>query len=876
MGHMIVQDLSDPNQWAESLPFKSHMGLALAPGRSSEDLQLNLGNQHTGDLQLSGETGEEMSSLVEEDSTESFVEISDCEEAAQPPQQSEHQEEQSQVKRNQEQESHENHQTPNDKETLETTEEGACRTDKQSEISNQKEHPKYQETQTEREPEETLILCEDHEHPEKPACEGHQEEETDEHEEPQEAPNEIEPDKIQESQEQIQREDHETHEEPACKGHKEEEPQEALTGGEPAKLQENQEQTQREDHETHEEPTCKGHEEEEPQEALTGGEPAKLQEGEEPRDAKHKKENTQEATYGEEHAQPLENGEVSQEATNEREETQSEQETDEGINVKYAESKDSKYESPAQCNVIPPEGNQEQDDQPPTTVSDRPPEQSLWTVDGDGSVTLRMEESGPAATSPKTVPQLFSQAVTQYGQKMALYARGADGWEGVTYLQYERWSRAVARGLLKLGLERFRAVLILGFNSPKWFMTEIGAILAGGLAVGIDPLSTGSYCLKVALDSQAQIIVVQDPCQLQKILQVQEKLPKLKAIVQWTGHRKESLPGTYTWEQLINLGSEVEESYLNEVIESQRPNQCCAVMYPNAGTSELRGVMLSHDNVTWTSRAVGEMLGLGSEEVVVSYLPLSHMAVQLFDIWLPLCCGGTTYFAESAACKGSLISTLRDVRPTRFLGFPEFWKKVKNGWMMMEKVATPLQRKVMGWAREKGLLSYKRPSVTPWGYSLADHLVFRTARLALGLDRCTHCYAGISPISQNTAEYFGSLGIEVLELNVMNETSGLYGLALPVSARRGSSGLEITGSRSHWSHVQNRRTLYLWGRHVFMGYLCMVQATREVLDEDGWLMTDVLGRGDESSSLHVGERGSHTGQMMKTRVANDCALYMEI
>ncbi|MEE6522737.1 hypothetical protein FKM82_021352, partial [Ascaphus truei] len=107
------------------------------------------------------------------------------------------------------------------------------------------------------------------------------------------------------------------------------------------------------------------------------------------------------------------------------------------------------------------------------------PAERLWTVQRDGVVRLRLEGAGPASAPPLTVPQLLTGAVRRFGQNVALCGRRAGPWHRITYLQYEQQSRAVARGLLKLGLERFHGVVILGGNSPEWFLAELGSILAG-------------------------------------------------------------------------------------------------------------------------------------------------------------------------------------------------------------------------------------------------------------------------------------------------------------------------------------------------------------------------------------------------------------
>ncbi|XP_041436664.1 uncharacterized protein LOC108705086 isoform X2 [Xenopus laevis] len=510
------------------------------------------------------------------------------------------------------------------------------------------------------------------------------------------------------------------------------------------------------------------------------------------------------------------------------------------------------------------------------------PAQTLWTVQRDGAVRLRMESSGAGSEPPLTVAQLMADAVRWFGQQVALCVREAEEWQRITYLQYGKQCRAVSKGLIRIGLERFHGALILGKNSPEWFMAEVGSIMAGGLAVVIDPLCTASECVDVALRTDTQVILLQDRGQLRKVLQVLRTLPHVKAIVQWEGDKEETHPRLYTWEELILLGMEVPDSKLDDVIASQKPNQCCAVFYTEDNP---RGVMLSHDNLTWVSQTTCKLLNLNKHDVVISYLPLNQVAVQLFDLWIPLCCGGTTYFAEADALKKSLLPTLREVRPTRFLGLPWFWEKIQTRWMTLEEKTKLFPRKILAWGRGVGLRKYQKEGAgaAPWGYCLARRLVFHPVRVTLGLDRCSLCYVGTVPITHGTMEYYGSLGLTLLNVYGMNESCGLHSMELPNAWRTKSSGLEIPGCRTRITEPLTEATgeLCLWGRHVFMGYLGMEKETQAALDDEGHLLTSDLGRRDSSGFLYVTEWGagayerpiSHGGTQHRW---SSEGLYMEI
>ncbi|XP_030048664.1 long-chain-fatty-acid--CoA ligase ACSBG2 isoform X3 [Microcaecilia unicolor] len=333
------------------------------------------------------------------------------------------------------------------------------------------------------------------------------------------------------------------------------------------------------------------------------------------------------------------------------------------------------------------------------------PADSLWTTEKDGAVRFRMEQTGPGSEPPITIHQLFQQTLQHCSNKPALAVKRDGQWKTITFLQYYQNCRAAAKGFLKLGLQRFHGVAILGYNSPEWFFANIGAILAGGLATGIYTTSSSEACQYFLENCEANIIVVEDHQQLKKILKVQHELPKLKAIVQYRGELQEKRPNLYTWEEFMQLGSDIPDSQLDDVIASQKVNQCCTLIYTSGTTGKPKGVMLSHDNhqVTWTTKAMKNTLGLIEDVVTVSYLPLCHIAGQVYDIWLPMNYGGTTYFAEPDALKGSLITTLQEVHPTVFLGVPRVWEKIQEKLKHLDATSSIFRRKATAWATAIGL-----------------------------------------------------------------------------------------------------------------------------------------------------------------------------
>lgn len=491
-------------------------------------------------------------------------------------------------------------------------------------------------------------------------------------------------------------------------------------------------------------------------------------------------------------------------------------------------------------------------------------ESGLWTSQGDAEVKLRMGESGLAAEPPLTINQMFSSAVERFGDYTALGWKEGEQQKTMTYKQYYQACRTAAKSFLKLGLERYHGVGILGFNSVEWFVADIGAILAGGFAVGIYTTNSPDACQYVADNCKANIIVVENHKQLQKILQVEDKLPHLKAIIQYKDALKEKRPNLYSWSEFMELGRDEPDAPLDAIISSQKPNQCCTLIYTSGTTGQPKGVMLSHDNLTWTALSTSRHVHLTeasqSQEVVVSYLPLSHIAAQMVDIWVTMKVGGVTHFAQPDALKGSLVNTMKEVRPTAFMGVPRVWEKMQEKMKSIGAKSSTVRRKVAAWAKDVGLQTNLSrinqngaTARTPFSYHIAKKLVFKKVRKALGLDRCNKCFTGAAPITKDTLEFFLSLNIPLYELFGMSESSGPHTISVPEAFRLTSVGKEIPGCKTKLQSPdeEGNGEICLWGRHVFMGYLNMADKTEEALDAEGWLRSGDLGKHDQNGFLFI-------------------------
>ncbi|XP_076863603.1 long-chain-fatty-acid--CoA ligase ACSBG1 isoform X2 [Brachyhypopomus gauderio] len=461
---------------------------------------------------------------------------------------------------------------------------------------------------------------------------------------------------------------------------------------------------------------------------------------------------------------------------------------------------------------------------------------------------------------PITVHQMFMTSVQKYGNLSALATKRNDKWEMITFSEYYYLCRMAAKSFLKLGLERFHSVAILGFNSAEWFFSAVGAVFAGGLMTGIYATNSPEACYYVARDSRANVIVVENQNQLDKILQIKENLPHLKAIVQYSGQLQIKMPNLYSWEEFMGLGVDISDKTLDEVISSQKPNQCCVLIYTSGTTDTPKGAMLNHDNITWTahhaSRAGDMQPAEVKQESIVSYLPLSHIAAQIYDLWTGIQWGELVYFAQPDALKGSLIRTLREANPSSHMGVPRVWEKI------MEKIkeeishCTYIKKKLVTWAMsiilEENQRSPKHEEKS-FLFTLADALVMEKLCAEMGFSCCQKFFSGAAPIGSDTVMFFLGLNIWLYEAYGMTESAGPHFMSGPKAYKLPSCGRVVPGCRCKLANIDADGVgeVCFWGRNVFMGYLNMEEKTMESLDEDGWLRSGDFAKMDEEGFLYI-------------------------
>eukprot|EP01028_Stygiella_incarcerata_P006291 TRINITY_DN2579_c0_g1_i1.p1 TRINITY_DN2579_c0_g1~~TRINITY_DN2579_c0_g1_i1.p1 ORF type:complete len:680 (-),score=205.70 TRINITY_DN2579_c0_g1_i1:188-2227(-) len=492
-----------------------------------------------------------------------------------------------------------------------------------------------------------------------------------------------------------------------------------------------------------------------------------------------------------------------------------------------------------------------------------PGEGTLWVTDVrdvrpiDLPPEEEREEGNLAHITPITLMDAFDNVCEKQGDSPYLHSKEDGEWKAWTFNEYRGFIKQAARAMIKLEVEEYTGVAIMGFNCKQWFVADIASLYAGAIACGVYTTNQKDACKYICEDAKAQIVFVENKTQLEKF--TVHELESIKAYVCWERDFESDVEKKlYSWDDFMALGDESDDALVQELEHRRKeikPERCCTLIYTSGTTGPPKGVMISHDNMTFLALACIPKLEGCPDDIVISYLPLSHIAAQLWELIGSMCCGYQVFFAQPNALAGGLRDTLLDVRPTAFLGVPRVWEKMMASMRDISAKTTGLKKMIGSWAKGKGLqagYAMQDGHSKPWLYSLAKTLLFDKVRKAMGLDRCRLCVTAAAPISVDTLEYFFSIGLPLVEFFGMSESTGPHTISMPYpnEFRIGYCGKAFPGAELKLDPLSSEDVegtddpsgsvegeFLLRGRNIFLGYLGRREETAATFTEGGYLKT---------------------------------------
>jgi long-chain acyl-CoA synthetase len=278
------------------------------------------------------------------------------------------------------------------------------------------------------------------------------------------------------------------------------------------------------------------------------------------------------------------------------------------------------------------------------------------------------------------------------------------------------------------------------------------------------------------------------------------------------------------------------------------------LIYTSGTTGFPKGAMISHRNVLAQARAAAEATGIEGRDTVVSYLPLCHVAEQIFSVHLPLHLGMTVSFAEGIR---TIQEDLREIAPSVFLGVPRIWEKMQASILVKIQETGRLRRRIFEGAMERGRararrrLAGRRDGPLERLGAAADHLlVLRALQNFVGLRRARATFSAAAAISPEVLLFFHAMGIPVREGYGMTECTGFSFVQREGDVRLGTVGRPIPGVEYR---LAADGELLKRGETIFLGYYRDEKATAEVL-EGGWLHTGDVAEADPDGHLRIVDR----------------------
>ena len=457
-------------------------------------------------------------------------------------------------------------------------------------------------------------------------------------------------------------------------------------------------------------------------------------------------------------------------------------------------------------------------------------------------------------------------ATTLTGRLLAIAAERPDDvalrekdrgiWQEITWAEYAADVAAAGRALWDLGVRAGDCVAVLSDNQPEWLYADLGAQGIGARAAGIYQTNPPPDVAYVLTHAQVTVLFVQDQEQVDKAVQVADQTPTVQHVVIFDprGTRRYDDPRLMRWDTLLARGRELmaaEPGWFADQVAQRDPAQASMIVYTSGTTGPPKGAMISPNNALQVAGSIAPSLGVTSDDVMLSYLPLCHVAEKIFTFFLPLTAGCTVHFGEDVS---TVQADLREVSPTVFLGVPRIWEKMHASVTLKMRNSSWLKRWLFdGFTRRGQAIAERRRQGTSglWDrvvWRLGDLLVFRALQERLGMRRCRLPVSGAAPISADLLAWFHGIGIPVLEGYGQTECAGVSHLNPPGTPRLGTVGRALPGVECR---TDNDGEILLRGAGVFVGYLHDTDATARTVDAQGWLHTGDVGELDGDGFLRI-------------------------
>jgi long-chain acyl-CoA synthetase len=478
------------------------------------------------------------------------------------------------------------------------------------------------------------------------------------------------------------------------------------------------------------------------------------------------------------------------------------------------------------------------------------------------SEVLRLRADMEHGIAGRTVCDLFEDVAGREGASPAYSDRDAPdaAWQTLTWAQTRQQALELAAALAELGLAPGERVALLLPNRLEHVLADLATVHAGGVPVTFYATLAEDQIAYMAADCDARIAVVDGAAELAKLEAVLSRLPGLKKIIVRDPAACPADERYLSWPDFAALGRDRHAAAPSVVagrVAAISPRDPVTLLYTSGTTGNPKGVIITHHNVLY-ELAVAEYAGTIPDHVRwVSYLPLAHIAERMFTLYLAISQAGHVHFCHDAAT--GLVGTLGAVRPTAFFGVPRVWEKIQAGInALIAAEADPDRRAAVERAMDTGRryvescqFGHTMPDGLAEEFKQADESVLQLIRSLLGLGETVAASSAAAPLPEEVARFFAGLGVKILDVYGMTETTGAFTANTDTEFKLGTVGRAMPGTEVKLAPDGEILTR---GPLNTPGYLNLDEATAELIDADGWLHTGDIGSVDADGFVSVVDR----------------------
>ncbi len=445
---------------------------------------------------------------------------------------------------------------------------------------------------------------------------------------------------------------------------------------------------------------------------------------------------------------------------------------------------------------------------------------------------------------------LFRERVSQYAEKNIFYTRENNNWQGISWNNFAYQVECFCSALLSSGLTKAHAVCILMGTVPEWPISDLGAIFAGGVSVGLYPTSSIEQCRYIINHSDAEYIVVDTKTQLKKILQIKPDLPNIKKIIVLDENDLIEDSQLISYKSFLKLGSDnLAKSSLVEIAEQAKPTDIAIMVYTSGTTGMPKGACLSHQYIINSVESLLETVPIYDTDRSFSYLPYCHVAERITGFYNRLYAGAPAYFVKDLT---KLWQYMREVKPTIFGSLPRFFEKIHSQVVSDVEKSSPQEQhlfnKVVKLGQEIDRLRQKQTPVPDYLLEVYDSLSseIQSKIKAYFGGEVRILSSGGAPLPQEIAEFFSALGLPILQAYGLTENV-CTAFNRPDNHRFGTVGQAMPGCKIR---LAQDGEILLQSEMMFSGYYKEPEKTKEMFCEN-WLVTGDLGEITEEGFLRI-------------------------